>query len=204
MLFNRSIKSPVKQELMYLAEYADGKYQTEFDLTTQKPQSFYTVEKEKLIRFGLVGTDVPMYIETYGGYFHLAGRNIQVKYKEKDKEYYLIGHPRFYTNVHYYKTGVAVLPDSPRDLEFVAWDKIDEVKSFHFGYEESILLDDIRFKFYAECTIPFQSPVKMKFRIKTDREMEGNLIIIRNGQEIEKIPAPLDQDYGGEIEWVVI
>lgn len=204
MIFKKDIRPPVKQDLMYMAEYADGSYIPEFNLMTATKNPFEGLRAEGLIRLGLVGVSVPMYIETYGGFFHLAGRNIQVKYVTKDKEYYLIGHPRFYKNLFYYKTGMAELPMSPK-AELIAWGRPEgEIMSFHFGYTEDLLVEGVNFKLTAECKVPYQETIKLKFNLQADQELNGRIVVIRSGVEIDLGEAPIDPNMGGEVEWTVM
>lgn len=204
MMFRKDIKVPVNQAMMYLAEYADGSYVTEYEELTAKRKPFDNLNPNNVIRFGITGIGVPLYVESHGGYFHISGRNIQVKYVVGNKEYYLIGHPRFYRNFSYYKTGVAELSMSPK-AEMVAWGKPDgEIVSFHFGYDEHILTEDVMFKFKAICNIPFQDKVTMTFELHADQTLDGEFVIIRNGQEVHRESAPIDPEEGGKIEWAVM
>ncbi|MGG3801272.1 hypothetical protein [Metabacillus fastidiosus] len=204
MIFRQDVKSPVAQSMMYMAEYADGSHRSEYDLQTGNNTNFNKLDKNGILRFGIVGIDVPLYLETYGGFFHIAGRNIQVKYVENDVEYYLIGQPKFYDGLLYYKTGLAELPMTPK-AEYVAWGKPEgEIVSYHFGYKDKLEIEDTMFTIHAECTVPFQEPVKLNFALYADKEMKGKFVIIRNGVEVFSDDAPLDPKTGGSVEWTVI
>lgn len=201
--FRKDIKVPVKQDMMYLAEYADGTYITEYDELTAKRRPFDNLQMDGIMRFGLTGIGIPMYIESHGGYFHISGRNIQVKYVVGNKDYYLIGHPRSYRNFTYYKTGFAELAMSPK-AEMVAWGKPDgQIESYHFGYREHILTEGIMFDFKAVCNIPYQKAVSMTFELHADMELNGELVVLSGGQEVFRQTAPIDPEEGGTVEWIM-
>lgn len=203
MRFRDNIKSPNDQPLMYLAEYADGSFVTEFNTITGKKQPVQNLKEEGMIRFGITGMGVPAYVETYGGYFHIAGKNVQVKYVANGIEHYLIGHPRFYTNVEYFKSGSAELALSPK-AEVITWGKPEgEIDGFHFGYSENILAEGVNFTFKAICNIPFMKAVTMTFELHADVELDGELVVMYGGEERYRDSAPIDPIEGGKIEWHV-
>lgn len=203
-MFRKKIKSPVKQEIIWLAEYADGTYLTEFDLNTQKPNKLDMIRKTDIIRFGLVGIDVPVYYEVYGGYFNVAGRGIQVRYEEDGKEYYLIGQNKPYNNFLSIKRGESVLNFGDLTRDVVAWGKnAGQIIEHTFGYRENLEVNGVKFIFEALCTIPYQKPVFMTFKLIADKDMDGKLVIMRNGKDFTSIEAPLKVGELGETSWMV-
>lgn len=48
-------RSPVAQSFIWVAEYADGSHLAEYNFDNRKANSFYHIDKTKLIRFGLIG-----------------------------------------------------------------------------------------------------------------------------------------------------
>lgn len=206
-VLKQKLKSPVNQQLLWLAEYSDGTFLAEFDFETQKQNKQYEINRAELLRFGLVGVDMPMYFETFGGNFNIAGRGIQVLYRVGDKDYPLIGRPQLYTNITSFKRGVAELDLTGGGMasnDVIGWGKQEgEVTEFAFGYNEKIVIEDIKFNFKAIVTVPFQKPVYMTFTVGADRELNGQLVILRNGVEIEVTDSPIDEEFGGEVQWAV-
>lgn len=201
--FRSDIKAPAGVDMMYLAEYADGSYITEFHEVSGRKQPYQNLKTEGLIRFGITSLGIPLYVETYGGFIHVAGRNIQVKYVVGNKEYFLIGHPRFYTGIHYLKHGIAELAMSP-NAETVAWGSpTGQVVAYEFGYREHLLVDGIPFDFKAICKVPFQSAVTVEFELHSTQELEGEFVILVAGEERYRDKAPIDPETGGKIVWAV-
>jgi hypothetical protein len=43
----------------------------------------------------------------------------------------------------------------------------------------------------------------MNFRLVADEKLDGQLVILRNGQTEVKLEAPLKKGVGGEVNWIV-
>ncbi|GAA0376611.1 hypothetical protein [Bacillus horti] len=205
MILRQKIKSPVPQQMLWVAEYSNGTYLSEFDLQTQKPNQFNAIRRQDVIRFGLVGIDVPVYYEVFGGFFNIAGRGIQAKYVTQDgKEYFLIGHNKPYNNIIQFKRGESELNLLQPKHDSVIWGKnAGEVVEHSFGYKANISVEDVNFEFEALCRIPYQQPVLMTFKLTADKDLNGALVILRNSTEVASIDAPLEVGIQGETSWVV-
>lgn len=194
-MFATSPKSPVSQPFIWVAEYMDGNYFTEFDYATAEENSFHAIDRGNLIRFGLVGDGVCAYYEILGGIFKIVGQMITAKYVVGEKEYRLIGQPIPYSDIITYK-----------DAEFVFDPKIagsgsTHITQFSVGYKVKLKLDDVNFSFQALCQIPMQQRARMQFKLVADKDLGGKLVISRNGREVDVVDAPLEKGKGGMINW---
>lgn len=205
-IFLKGVKSPVRQDLIWCAEYSDGSVMTEFDLDTQKPNNLGDIKKDSVIRFGLLGIDVPIYFETFGGNFNVAGRGITLIYREKGKDYHLIGRPIMYNRFIYFKRGIAELDlTGGRRKKVIGWGKPEgQITEYTVGHANKFEIDGVTFDLQSTVTVPYQQPVYMTFKLGADREMDGVLVVVRNGEEIHSVKAPLDKEMGGETHWTVI
>lgn len=193
----RNFNSPVEQDFIWLAEYADGTHLAEFDLQTTQENSFYEIKRNDIIRFGLIGHGMKLYYEVFGGFFKLAGQMVEIIYKVGDKEYYLTGQQQGYNDIITYKHAAS-------SLDLLRGSKPNVViNQFNFGYKTTMQIDDVTFNFKAICSIPFDEPVFMNFRLVADRELDGYIAIKKNGRIIEELKAPLAVGIGGELNWVV-
>lgn len=205
MMLREKMKSPVPQEIIWLAEYSDGTYLSEFDFQTQQPNKFDRIRRQDVIRFGLVGIDVPVYYEVFGGFFNIAGRGIQAKYvTASEEEYYLIGHNKPYNQIIQFKRGESELNLLDLKRDSIIWGKnAGEIVEHHFGYRVHLDVRDVRFEFEVVCTIPYQKPVFMTFKLAANKDLDGSLVILRSGVEVARIKAPLEKNVKGETSWVV-
>lgn len=191
-----NFRSPVSQDFVWLADYTDGNHLCEFDVLTKEENSFYAIERNKLLRFGLFGHEMNLYFEVYGGMFKLAGQLIEVIYKVGEKEHYLTGQQQMYDDIITYKHADATI-----NLFGGGGGVSSVITQFNFGYKTTLDIDDINFNFKAICMIPYGKPVYMNFRLVADKELNGRLLIKKNGRVVEELDAPLAPGIGGEVNW---
>jgi hypothetical protein len=191
--------SPVsKQDFIWLAEYADGTQLFEFDMETGKENLFYDIQKEKLIRFGLIGHGMKLYYEVLGGVFKLHGRMIEVVYRTKEKDIYLTGQKILYNDIIQFKNAYTTF--NPYNAKAGQDSKISQ---FNFGYKQNLVIDGIKFGLRFLCHVPFGKPIYLSFRVVADSDLDGALMIRRNNIVIQEINAPLRTDVGGEFNWIL-
>jgi hypothetical protein len=213
MLFTTSdfnkVVSPVPhlRDFVWFGEYYDGNSICEFDLISKQPCDFKSIDRSKLIRFGLVGHGMPLFFEVPGGIFKLAGRMLEVIYKVGDKEYYLTGHSKMYNDIITFKRAESdadMLLRSDRGPKGGAI-KTDIV-SYHAGYKTVIEYpdDELKFNFEAIACLPTRGELYIELKLVSNKDLDGQLIIKRNGRMLEPFEAPLKKMVGGKINWVVI
>lgn len=188
--------SPVAtQDFIWVAEYADGSYFTEFDMETKQENSFYSIEKDSLVRFGLVGHGVRCYHEVFGGSFKIEGRHIDLSLEAGGKEYPLTGLPEMYSDVITYKDAEATFsPDGGT---------AGSILQYNCGYKHQLKFPDLEISLRALCHIPKGQPMYLNFRLVANKKLDAVLKVRRNGQIVAEIPAKMKKDVGGEINWVV-
>lgn len=196
MIDNLNPYSPVNQDFIWIADYVDGTYLSEYDFVTKKENSFYDIQKIKLLRFGLLGHGLKMYFES-NGIFKIAGRMIEFIYRVNDKDYYLTGQNIYYNDIIHYKDAVS-------DFNPYTINKFNnQTVQYNFGYKQIIKIDDIAFNFKAICKIPFNKPIYMNIRLVSNKNLNGRLIIKKNSFNYEEIDAPLKANAGGELNWII-
>lgn len=191
--------SPVNQDFIWMAEYSDGSYLSEYDFTTKLPNNFYTIERSRVIRFGLLGQGMHLYYESFGGTLKLKGQMYQLVYKVGDEEYHLTGQPIMYSDLISYKDAesTARMTASPEG-RFT-----DRIVQFNFGYKQQLTIKDVNFQVKLLCRIPYDKPAYLTIRLVTDRDLDGKLLIKRNGFTCDEFHAPLAEGVGGELNWII-
>lgn len=196
--------SPVSQDFIWLGEYVDGTHLAEFDFTTKEENSFYAIQKDKLIRFGLIGHGMKLFFEA-DGIFKLCGRMVEVIYSTSEKDYYLTGNIQAnYRDIITYKDAVSsglanFNPYAVGESGVLS----TTITQYTFGYKTVLDFGDVKFNFKALCKIPFDSPVYMNFRLVADKELNGKLLVRVNGLVADEFLAPLKPNVGGELNWLV-
>ncbi|MFF2017215.1 hypothetical protein [Paenibacillus sp. NPDC058177] len=192
---NHSGISPVAQDFIWLGEYYDGTYLAEFDLTTGIENSFYSINKSKLIRFGILGHNYKLFFE-HDGVFNLNGAGIEVVYRHGEKEYNLTGHSGKFSDIITYK-------DAESTVNLAGGGGLTNtvINQYNFGYKSVIELDGVTFQFKATCKIPFGQAMYMNFWLVADKKLDGVLVIKKNNRIVEEINAPLRKGVGGEVNF---
>lgn len=190
----------VDQDYIWMGEYSDGTHLSEYHYQTKKRGDFNTIRKESLIRFGLIGNGMRLYHEVLGGFFHLRGQIYEIVYKVGDKEYYLTGQSQLYNDVITYKDAEAWANFNQRDnTNFPS-----RVTAFNTGYKKSLKIDGINFNFKAIISVPCNNaPINLTVRIVADTDLDGRLVIKRNGTQVAEFDAPLRKGMGGQVMWYV-
>lgn len=196
-MFSKNRKySPVKQDFIWLAEYADGNHYSEFDFHTKQENNFYNINRSSLIRFGLIGHGMELYYEVLGGIFKLNGQMVEIIYKVDDKEYYLTGQQKMYNDIISYKDAESIFTLNPNEAART------NITQFNFGYKVDIEIEGIKFNFKPICKIPSNEPIYINFRLVSSESLDGILIIKKNGFITKEFKAPLEKNIGGELNWI--
>lgn len=188
-------RSPVAQDFIWLGEYINGTHLSEFDLQTGEENSFYTLERDKLIRFGLIGHGMKLFFE-YDGIFNINGASIEIAYKIGEKLIPLTGHSGKYSDIITYKDAESLFKQGGG----VTAPKINQ---FNIGYKATIESEGITFHFKPILKVPFHQPVHFNFWLVADKDVDGEFVILRNGRTTHTLKAPLKKGVGGETNWVV-
>lgn len=191
------------QDFIWLAEYLDGTNLSEFNLDgNNEENSFYDIDKNKLLRFGFLGNGVYLFYEI-DGVFKLAGQTIEVIYKDKatNIEYYLTGRQEMYNDIICYKDAESTvnISSSGQNMTNIG----TTISQYNFGYKFSFNINEVNFNFQAVCKIPFGQPVFIEFWLVADTTIDGVFIIKKRGEIVAEIDAPLEQGVGGLLNWMV-
>lgn len=198
---NYNFKPINGQDFQFLANYYDGNYLSEFDFINNEENSFYSVKRDKLIKFGLIGNGIHLYFES-DGIFNLASKSIEISYLENGKEYSLSSRRESYNDIIYFKDAEAYANPNGSMVRTSALGS--SITQYNFGYKASFMDNGVSFNFKAICKIPYNQPVMLNFRLVSDRDMNGILLIKKNGKIVDEIDAPLESGIGGEIDWQVV
>lgn len=192
-------KSPVQsQDFIWMAHYMDNTFLSEFNFDNKQENSFYSIDKSKLIRFGLVGYSLIFYFEVLGGTFKIAGQTYDFSYKVGDKEYHLTCQPMtMYNDIITYK-------DAEANLNIYGGISRNNITQYSFGYKQKIEFEDVTFNFRPIFSLPYGKPSYFNLRLVSDKDMNGKFCIRKNGLVFEEIHAPMQANIANELNWQVI
>lgn len=188
--------SPVEQDFIWLAEYANGKYLSEYDLKTHEKNWFRDINRDSLIRFGLIGHGHKLYFHTYRGTFIIQGKMFDFVYQNDDIKYPLSGLNKFYNDIIQFKNAESF-------FNTAASKSMSRITQYNFGYKTKNTYEDgTKINFQVICQIPYNDYATFNIKLVANKNMGGKLIILGNGTHIiDKYEAPLSEGVGGEITW---
>lgn len=187
--------SPVEQDFIWLGEYYDGTHLAEFDFYTKEENSFYDIDRKRLMRFGLIGHGMKLAAES-DGIFYLNGYYLDILYRTDEKEYHLTGRQGMLKDIIAYKDAESTFRPNGGVSKTM-------INQYNFGYKTTLKVDDVTFNLRALCKVPFNHPVYMSVRLVADTDLNGRLVLRKHdGSEVE-VEAPLRKGVGGEFNWVV-
>ncbi|MED1125354.1 hypothetical protein [Bacillus atrophaeus] len=193
--------SPVAQDFIWLAEYYRG-HLSEFDFETKKENSFYDIDKEKLVRFGLIGKQKKMWFECSRGTFNLSGRRVDVRYRTEDQVYELTNQNLYQRDIITYKKAFSEANVGRKtEGEFK-----NNILSYSFGYKSEMEIEDVTFNFKPIVTLPHgreDNDHVLTVDLAADKDLDGYLEFIIGGKVVGSYEAPLQASVTGRLHWKV-
>ncbi|MDK8179407.1 hypothetical protein [Paenibacillus sp. UMB4589-SE434] len=193
--------SPVPQSFIWIAEYYDGTHLAEYNLTTHQSNSFYHIQRDKLIRFGLIGEGSQVYINVADGTFTLNDHRLTISYEADGVEFPLTGRTFLYNDIISYKDAVADACMLGTNQNHGMFEQT--IVQYNMGYKKTMQLLDVNIHFQCVLGVPYQDASFLQIKITTDKDLDGKLIIRRNGFKIDTIQAPLKCGAAGTINWEI-
>lgn len=202
ILGNRSMtKSPVDfQDFSWIVEYSDGTHLAEFDFESKKPNNFYTIDKSKAIRFGLIGNHSQAFFDIGNGIFTVNNHRFTISYEANNIEYPLTGRSLIYNDLITYKDAVSDASVFSRKNRGRFNDTITQ---YNLGYKKKMELLDVNINYQCVLSLPINGTAFFQIKISSDKDLNGKLIFRRNGKVVDAIEAPLLQDMSGNMNWTL-
>ena len=186
--------SPVKQDMIWIAEYDKDNYLSEFNFENKKENSFYDIEQDEVNRFGLIGGGYKMYFDKNSGQFNICNRQYDIGYKLNNTIYLLTKQELFPRDIITYKQAVSEINGQMNTPQIV---------SYYFGYKTEFTVDDITFNFKPIICVPINQPVYIDIHLVANKDLEGELLFIKNNKIMDTVYAPLTKDVAGGMQWIL-
>ncbi|MCM3289897.1 hypothetical protein M3661_07110 [Paenibacillus sp. MER 180] len=203
MIFdNPAIKrSPVAQSFIWVAEYYDNTHLSEYNFDNKRANSFYHINKNKLIRFGLIGEGSQIYFDVGNGVFTLNEHRLSLSYVTSNQEYPLTGRTFLYNDIITYKNAVSdakLFYAGSHDGRFSS-----TITQFNVGYKKKMQLHNANIDYQCILSIPYEEAAFFQIKITSDIDLDGKLVIRRNGRVADEIAAPLKAKHAGMMNWTI-
>lgn len=180
----------------WCADYFNGESFTEYDLTSHRPNNFYSIKQQDTLRFGLFGHNMKFYFDNTDGHFSLNGKRFEVVYEEDNGNTYHLTNNQGKKDFIAYKKAFANLDKNKIKQK-------SHLESIEFGYKTNINKNDKNLFYQPIIVIPFSSPIYAQIKLTSDKSMNGQLVFYVRGKEIERFDAPLEANVSGQINWTI-
>lgn len=186
----------INREFMWMAEYLDGTLLFEFDKNTLEQNDFYQINKNKLLRYGYIGSGYKIYFDIPTGIFYINNDSYSFEYHDKNNTYNLTQQDIFYNDIIQYKNVHA-------DASFLHTASRSHIYKYNLGYKCNFISDNIKFDFKPIIHIPLDKPIHFTLWLVSDKDLSGNIIIKRNNMKYEEFECELEKNRGGELTWII-
>lgn len=192
-------KQPTPQSINigfnWVADYFDGSYLSEYSLDSYRSNSFYSINQNNTIRFGLFGQNMKLFFENSDGSFMLNGRRVDIGYEVDEKLHMLTNNFNRKDFITYKEASVNFNSQSGTQKA--------QIQSFNFGYKTLYEKDNFKVNFQSVVSVPVSKSVFIEVKLTSSSSVSGDLIFFTRGKEVERFHAPLEKGVSGEISWTV-
>lgn len=192
-------KHPIPQSVNipfnWCADYFNGEYLSEFNLGDYKPNSFYSINQNNVLRFGLFGQNMRFFFENSDGSFMLNNRRVDIGYEVDGKLYTLTNNMN--------KKDLITYKEASANFNQVSGVQRTNIQSFNFGYKTVYNKDNLNLNFQVVTSIPVGDSVFIQVKLTSDKDLDGHLVFVTRNKEVERFHAPLKKHVSGEISWTV-
>lgn len=187
-------------DYMFMAEYLDGALLFECHQDMKKGRTVKEVDKNKVIRFGLIGQGLRTYFNIANGIFIHDGNKIEMIYKTKEREYNLTNNTMLYNDLIYFKNAYTECQHSFTNNRSNASGQV--FTGYNYGYKTKLTFDDgTQFYFKPILSIPLNQPTNLNIRLVSNKDLDGVIVIKINDLTKYELIAPLEKNIGGELTW---
>ncbi|MCR8641563.1 hypothetical protein NV379_02735 [Paenibacillus sp. N1-5-1-14] len=193
---NIFLNSPVDgQSFIWMAAYQDGTFLSEFNYDNLEANDFYSIDKNNLVRFGLVGYSMNHYFEVNSGIFKIAGQRFEIAYVVGEKEYSLTGQNITYNDIITYKNASTTININGGQQE------PPRIDQYNLGYKINLNIDNVNFYFKPILCMPYGEPAYISVHLVSDQDLNGKLCIKKSGAAFEEIDAPMEANEAYKVNW---
>lgn len=222
--------SPKKdQAYIWMAEYLNGSL-TEFELDGSRENNFKDIEKDKLVRFGLIGQGKKFWHEVKGGTFNVMGRRFNFSFKDENGVVYnLTSNGNILQNdIITYKQAearsVRDFTEAQRAIALAIQERInsgeelsdEQIKAeigtihhktvssilgYYFGYKTQFTVNELEVNFKPIFSLEVSKPAFFEFTLMFSEDIKGEFIVTRNNEVVETFKGEFKKDKKNQLRW---
>lgn len=190
------------QDFVWVADYIDNRFLTEFDYKTLEKKDFYMIERNMLSKFGLIGQGAKLYFDVNTGTLNLNNSVLNISYSTSEREYHLTG-----TNLYGLYNDIITYKDAytDADLNNPRGQFASHIHQFNFGFKKKFKFEDgVEMNLQIIVCLPYNKPAYVEIKVVSNKDLnDGEIYMKVAGRMTERIEAPLSKDYAGICQWAI-
>lgn len=194
-------------KMIWVAEYKDGSCLFQRDLNKNTKNSFYTIQKEELRKFGLIGMGYNCYFDTFGGNYYINDRKINIRIITEDNIHFLTEQNLIYNDIITFidasapiDFSAAIDQESEENISKFTDSRID---AYNVGYKTKITSYGYNFNLQTLVKFPETDTPFMNIYLNTNKDLKGNLIVMVDNSLSLNTEIELKANHGGELNWTL-
>ncbi len=201
---NVKIPSNFPYDFQWVAEYNDGDLLTEYNPEINpKTTSFYSINKQNLLRFGYLGSGLRAYFNVYDGVYNINNSKYRIYFKYNNKSYNItemLGVK--YNDIIQFKRRRAFF--NPLNGEMSGNMDKNNIESYNIGWKTKLNIGNIFFSITTYYQINRSGLPILYIKIVPNQDFHNAEISIVKDSSLEySYSCNIKKDIGGEINWVV-
>ena len=188
----------------WVAEYADGSIETEYNPEhNPKTTDFYSINKDKLLRYGYVGSGLRVFYDTSDGVYNVNGSRYSLHFRYNNRTYDLTSALGVkYNDIIQFKRRNAYF-DPLSGATSGAMER-DEIESYNIGWKTKVNVGNVSFNLTSYYQINTKGLPTLYVRIVPSADLDNaELVIVRDNVREYSYPCTMKENVGGELNWVV-
>lgn len=194
-------------KMIWVAEYKDGSCLFQRDLNKNTKNSFYSIEKEELSKFGLIGMGYNCYFDTFGGNYYINDRKINIRIITENNIHFLTEQNLIYNDIITFidasapiDFSAAIDQESEENISKFTDSRID---AYNVGYKTKITSYGYNFNLQTLVKFPETDTPFMNISLNTNKDLKGNLIVMVDNSLSLNTEIELKANHGGELNWTL-
>lgn len=182
------------QPFIWFASYGNKEILSEFE-DSGKENTFYSIEKDRIKEFGILGRGAKLSHDIATGIFNIYGKKVEFLIEHENGDVIsLTGQQGPYNDIITYKSAYS-------DFNPITNQICSFIDGYFFGYKHDFKTQDTQIYSKIIFALPMEDTMRFGIRLVTNKDITGRLMAVVDGEIITGINMTTKANEATEIEW---